>query len=115
MKRNIQAAAAAFLLFTLTACALLGVPKPETFNQRVAFALGQVTAIRESATELVSSNAITADDAENVQAQANNARAGIDIAISYQSTDPSQAENRLAAAQVILDALKAYLQSQVQS
>lgn len=111
---HIKAAAAAFMLIALTACTLFGVPTPETFNQRTIFALGQVTAVRESATELVSSNAITADDAQNVQDQANTARAGIDLAVTFHATDPTQAENRLAAAEVILEALKTYLKKQVQ-
>lgn len=100
-------------LVVLSACTLLGVPSPETFNQRAAFALTQVTAVRESATELVSSGAITADDAQNIQQQADSARAGIDLALVFKATDPENAENRLAAANVVIDALKAYLQKQV--
>ena len=75
-------------------------------------ALTQVTAIRDSAAALLTSDQITADDAENIQMQANNARASIDIAIAYHASDPAQAENRLAAAQAVLAALKAYLESQ---
>lgn len=100
------------ILVLLAGCALLGVPAPETFNQRAAFALGQVTAVRESATELVTSGGITADDAVNIQRQATTARGGIDLAVAFHATDPEQAENRLLAAQVILDALKAYLMDQ---
>src|SRR5688572_23337455 len=90
-------------LVALSACAVLGVPTPETFNQRAAFALTQVTAVRESATQLVTSGAISADDAQNIQDQANSARAGIDLAIVFKATDPENAENRLAAANVVID------------
>ncbi len=114
MKYPFQRAAAVLMLLALSACALFGVPTPETFNERAAFALTQVTAVRESATELVRSGAISADDAQNLQNQANTARAGIDLAISFHATDPGQAENRLAAAQIVLDALKAYLTKEPQ-
>ena len=114
MYGKLCAATAALILLALSGCALLGVPTPESFNERAAFALSQVTAVRESATALVSSGAITSADARNLQAQADNARAGIDLAISFHGMDPGQAENRLAAAQVILDALKAYLQKEAQ-
>ena len=96
----------------LTACAVIGVPTPETFNQRAAFALTQVTAVRESATQLVTSGAISADDAQNVQDQANTARSGINLALVIKATDPAQAENRLKLANVVIDALKDYLQGE---
>ncbi len=99
----------------LVACATLGVPTPESFNERTAFALAQITAVRESAARLVTSGSISAEDAQNIQQQADSARAGVDIAIVIHDTDPAQAENRLKTAQVIVDALRAYLQGQVKS
>jgi hypothetical protein len=105
--------AAIFMVALVAACSVLGVPQPETFNQRAAFALTQVTAVRESAAQLVTSGAISADDAQNIQDQANTARAGIDLAITYHATNPQQAENRLLAAQLVVDALKAYVEKQV--
>lgn len=109
-----SAAALTIVVLLLQACAFLGVPTPATFNQRAAFALSQVTAVRESAAELVTARAITAEDARNIQSQATTARAGIDLAIGFHATDPNQAENRLLAAQIILDALKAYLTQEAQ-
>ena len=93
-------------------CNTIGVPQAQTFNERVAFAMTTVTGIRETATALLTDGAITVEDAKNIQAQADTAREGIDLAIQVHATDPAVAENRLLAAQVIVDALKAYLRSQ---
>lgn len=114
MNKLMQRSFVVFVLATLVGCAFLGVPVADTFAKRATLALSNVTAVREATTNLVTAGAITADDAQNVQDQADTARAGIDLAITFAATDPTQAENRLAAAQVILDALKSYLQTQVQ-
>ncbi len=113
MKPMTRHTAMLVLTVLMTSCAVFGVPPPETFNQRVSFALSNVTAVRESATEAVSSGSISADDAQNVQNQANTAREGIDIAVSIHATNPAQADQRLVAAQAVVDALKAYVSKQV--
>ncbi len=103
---------AAVPLVGMSGCEVLGVPAATTFKERTALALTQVTAVRESAASLLAADKISAADAQNIQDQANNARAAIDIAISYEATDPTQAENRLAAAQAVVAALKTYLEQQ---
>lgn len=98
-----------FAVLVLSACAVLGVPQPQSFNERVAFTMSGVTATREAATELVSNGVITPDDAQNVQQQADTAREGVDLAVAFHATKPEQAEAKLAAAQVIVAALKDYI------
>ena len=99
-------------LLLMGACSYLGQPTPETFNERAAAAYASVTAVRQTALTLLQTGSITATDAQNVQEGADNARAGIDVARSIAVTNPSQAENRLTAAIVALNALNAYLASQ---
>ena len=99
-------------LLLLGACAYLGQPTPETFNERAAAAYASVTAVRQTALTLLQTGNITPADAQNVQEGADNAREGIDVARSIAVTNPGQAENRLTAAVVALNALNAYLASQ---
>ena len=103
---------AVLMTATVHGCTAIGVPQAQTFNERVAFAMTTVTGIRETATALLADGAIKVEDAKNIQAQADTAREGIDLAIQVHATDPAVAENRLLAAQVIVDALQAYLSSQ---
>lgn len=93
----------------LTGCATLGVDAPKTFNEKVAVALSTVTIVRDTTISLLTADHITAEDAENIQTQANNARNGIDIARQLHATNPGPAENRLDAAVTILKALEDYL------
>lgn len=109
MKRILLGAALALLI---TACSALGLAKPETFNEKAAVAISSVTAVRQTATALLTAEKITAADAQNIQDQANNARAGIQVAISINATDPAAAENRITAVLVGLNALTAYLTAQ---
>lgn len=101
------------VLFTviLTACASVGGPDPQTFNQKVAVGIASVTTVRQSATVLLNAGKISVDDARNVQAQADTAMAGITIARSVGATDPAAGQTKLTAALTILQALDAYLKS----
>lgn len=109
-----QAAVLVCLAWFATACAVLGVPTPESFNERAAAAYATTAAVRDSATDLLVAGRISVEDAENVQAQADNVRAGIDIARLAYAGDPPAAEDRLNAAIRILSALDVYLRSREQ-
>lgn len=98
-----------FAIVILTACQALGVPVPSTFNEKAAAAITTVTSVRNTAGNLLISRKISADDAQNVQDQADNARAGIEIAIQIHATDPGTAENRLTAVLTGLNAISEYL------
>lgn len=98
----------AFLL--LSGCAQLGVPTPATFNEKAASALTTVTAARQTALTLLQAGKLTPDDSENVNAQADNLRKGIDVARSIHATQPTAGDDKLAATITALTALTAYLE-----
>lgn len=110
MKRSLNYLSICLLLF-VAACGALGVATPQTFNERTAAAYASVTAVRESATTLLKAGKIKADDAQNVQDGANNARAGIDIARGLEAQSPGAGKTRLDVAIAALQALQAYLNS----
>jgi hypothetical protein len=58
---------------------------------------------------LLQANKITPDDAQNVQNQADNARAGLDVARSLSKTDLNSAEAKLEATKIVIKALSDYL------
>lgn len=99
-------------LAVLTACAALGLPTAETFNQKLAVGYGTVTAIRDSAATLVVAGKLTPDDAQNVQTQADTFRAALDVArTAYKAGDVAGATTKLDTTATALRALKAYLAS----
>lgn len=101
---------AAFLpVLILTACASLGLTKPTTFNQQAATAYGAATSILQTADTLLKAGKITSADAANVEAQADNLKAGIDIARVTYATDQATAGNKLAATLTAIQALTQYL------
>lgn len=106
MKTGLQRIASLIVLAGLLAsCASLG------FNERMAYGYSAVTAARDTAGELLDAGTISADDAANVQAQADNLRAGLDIARSVYAADPTAGSDKLTAALAGLDALSVYLRS----
>lgn len=98
-----------WMTVTLIACQTLGLPTAQTFNERTAVALAGVTTVRDTARALVTTGAISADDAQNIQTQADTAREGINVARGLHASNPGGAENRLSAAVTILQALQTYL------
>lgn len=94
-----------FFLF-LASCAQLGVESPKTFNEKIAVAISTVTAIRQTATTLLVAKKITPEDAQNVQTQADNARAGVEVA---RMAGSPAGEAKIQQVQLVLQALQAYL------
>jgi hypothetical protein len=97
------------LLVLISGCAYLGLPTPTTFNERLASAYGTVTTIRQTTTTLLVAKKITADDAQNVQNQADAARSALDVSAAVFKTDPAAGNNKLAATITLLTSLQAYL------
>lgn len=104
---------ASFLLLALTlalaACAGLGVPSPQTTEERIVVTMSTVTGVREAALTLLTAKKITAEDAQNIQRQADNIRAGTVIAQAMLATDPAGADAKLQQTRAMLIALQAYL------
>lgn len=100
----------AFLLvFLVCACANLGVSTPDTLNEKIAVAISAVTAVRSTATALVQAKKITADDAQNVQDGADNARKGIEVARTLGRINMAAADSKLSAVTASIRALNDYL------
>ena len=95
----------------LPGCAQLGVPTADTFNQKLAVAIGSVTAVRETATTLLKAQKISADDAQNIQDGANLGRTGIEVARTLSKVNMAAAEGKLTAVTTSLAALQTYLAS----
>lgn len=106
---NCRVAAFIAAMFLMAACAQLGLPTAETFNQKLAVGYGTVTQVRATATQLLTTKKIGADDAQHVQDQANNARSGLDIARGMSAKDLPAATTKLEMVTTILTAVQAYL------
>jgi hypothetical protein len=103
------------LLAYLVGCSSIGLQKPETFNEQLAFQYGNLTAIYSAVATSVQVGSLKPDDAEKVIESADAARTSLDAArIAYNAGDITTAEGRLQAAIVLLTALQTQLHSQVQ-
>lgn len=102
--------ALSFMMVLLAACNSLGLATPQTFNQRVAVAIGVHTAVLQATTTAVSSGKLSSSDGQAVLTQADNARALIDAAVAASAAgDATGATNKLALASAALTALQTYL------
>lgn len=93
----------------VVACTTIGSPIAETFNEKLAVGYGTVTQIRATTAQLLTAKRVTSADAQNIQVQADSARAGLDIARDLSKSDLPAANNRLAMATAVLTALQGYL------
>lgn len=98
-------------LFSIAGCGAIGVPSPQTFNERAAASISTVTEVRQVATTLLQANRITVDDADNIQKQADVARNGIELARTLHASNPAAGENKLNAVVAVLATLRGYLTS----
>lgn len=99
------------LLLLVSACATLGIPTPQTFNERLAAGYTTGTTIVSVTTTLLAAKKLSSADAENVLKQTDTAVAGLDISRQLSATDLAAADTKLAASLVVLNALQAYLNS----
>lgn len=100
------------LLFLLTACAALGVPKADTFNKQIVVANSLVESAATTAASLYAAGKISDDARADVYNQGTQARASIEIVRQLHATDPLSAENRLNTIIVALTALQGRLENQ---
>lgn len=97
------------VVFTASGCAQLGIAPADTFNKQLAVSVAINTEIRGTATTLLQLGKISRADAENVLAQTDVAREGLNVARSLSGTDLTSATGRLEATTAALRALQAYL------
>ena len=92
-------------LVALTGCAAQGV------NERLARGYSAVSYSRDAAGVLLDARAISSAEAQQVQDQADNGRAALDITRAIaESGDLATAEAKLQATMLALDGLRTYLE-----
>jgi len=119
--RSISLASIVLLLF---GCAALGLQTADTFNQKLAYSYGQVTAARKGATSVINASCPTPEtfaseacksavaDGKHIQSMADEARQGLDLAKGYAAAGNIQQANvQLQLESAALSALQAYLLS----
>jgi hypothetical protein len=112
------------IVMLLAACAALGLQSADTFNQKLAYSYGQVTAARRGATSVINASCPTPEsvqtdacksavaDGKHIQAMADEARQGLDLAKSYALAGNTQQANvQLQLETAALTALQTYLLS----
>lgn len=100
------------LLLILTACASLGLAPASSFDERLAYAVSQNAAVRETAALSVERKELSVDDAKRVLKITDEVRTALDAArLAAGAGDVSTAEGRLQLATSILVNLQAYLRS----
>jgi hypothetical protein len=98
----------AAVLGALIACGTVA-PTPNKFDERLAYGYGTVTALRNTATTMVTAKQLSAADAQNVQTQADSARTALDMARAVYPSDPAAANTKLVVTLQVLQALQTYL------
>ena len=100
------------ILLILTACASLGLAPASSFEERLAYAVSQNAAVRETAAVSLERNELALEDARRVLKITDEVRTALDAArLAAGAGDVSTAEGRLQLATSILINLQAYLRS----
>ncbi len=108
----------------LAGCAALGLQTADTFNQKLAYSYGQVTAARKGATSVINASCPTplsfstdackqaVADGKRIREMADQARQGLDLAKGYAAAGNLQLANaQLQLESAALTALQTYLLS----
>lgn len=110
---NARAYLVALVCMLLSACSSLGLPTPQTFNERIAAAQVSVTQVRVTAKNLLVAGSIGVDEAEKVLGMTDLAAEAIAVARGVSATNPQAADAKLKAAILTLTALQTYLAEKV--
>jgi hypothetical protein len=90
-------------------CGTLGIPPADTFNKKWLAAQQTDTTVLETDLALLQAGTISKADAMNVEAQADNIKAGLDIARTLYATDQQAGSTKLDSVVATLKALQSYL------
>jgi hypothetical protein len=107
--RSIRLMLAIAAIAVFSACATLGAPPPETFNQKMAVAVAGITEARHTVMALLMAQKISAVEAAETEERIDEARALLNVARILSATDPASAASRLDAASRSLQAMNTYL------
>ena len=94
-------------LILIAGCATLAVP--QTFDQRLAYAYGALTAVRDTGTMLIQRERIGLADGVQFLHATDEMRMLLDMARNVHPTDPLTAENQLKFVNGVLMQLEAFL------
>lgn len=100
---------ASFLVVLVAACAAIGSVQPQDFNDRLVSSYSTVTALRDSATQLLAAQKISSADHKQITDQLETARFGLDAARATFLADPVGSNTRLSAIRTGVAALQSYL------
>jgi len=100
---------AGVLLYLITGCQYLGVPTAKTFNEKWIAAQTADTTVLQTDLALLQAGKISQDDAANIEAQADNVKAGLDIARNLYANDQQAGQTKLDSVVLALQALQQYL------
>jgi hypothetical protein len=96
----------------LQGCTALGLQQPKTFRDDYAYAITQVTAVRDTATTLLERRQISIKDAEYVLETSRQSRAYLDTAKQvYEAGQTLEGKTQLELATSILTQLETFLTS----
>lgn len=103
----------------IPACSSLGLQTADTFNQKLAYAYGQVTAARKGALSVINAQCVdpksqpcqaAVSDGKHIQTLADEARTGLDQAKTFAAAgNLTQANIQLQLESATLTALQTYL------
>lgn len=110
---RIRTAFACLSLLALTACAALGLSSPQSFDERLAYAVTTTSAVYDSIAVETRDGRISPDDAEDLVAIADRAR---DLLISarriHDAGQEAEASRQLALALAIVTEIQRYSQEE---
>ncbi len=105
----VASVAVAFIAAAPAGCNSLGVPQPQNLEERIVVTLATISGVRDAAATLLTAKKISVEDAENIQRQADNVRAGTLLAQTMLKVDPAGADAKLQQTRAALIALQSYL------
>lgn len=102
----------AWILLVLAACGSLGLEEAKTFEDRLAYAYGTNTAVREASTSVLNAGTISSDDMIYIKGVNDRLRLGLDAARdAARIGDMDTAEARLLMITQSLVALQNYMRA----
>lgn len=100
------------LLLMAIGCQQLGIESPKSFDEKLAYAYGTNTAVREASTTALNAGKITSADMVHVMTINDQARGLLDGAkLAKEAGDMGSANSRLLLATSVLTQIQTYLNS----
>ena len=108
---NVKRLIILLILSIAAGCAALGLEEAKSLSDRIAYAEGMNTALREASTDALNHAEISSGDMEHVQVVNQEVKRTLAAARALLGTDVASAEGRLLTAMTLLTELQTYLRS----